>query len=687
MNATTLFQKGKVIRLCAFLVLVLCAVGSVSAMNKMKSEAAEGIHLGNSISTGELNELTSNIGTMGAIFRKLSYFGLYDNYQRSTNLTHDIYCGYFANLRAPFYYRSPSYEYDASWSDHRWNHFYSDRTIEYGELARSFWFVDHDFTGGTGTYLNAFYITRIYYAFLISTMTDTYGDLPLSDKHLQGIPDPRENSPAYRTQEEVFELIFDMLEDALQNMKPNQVGAYNLGDDDRCYGGDVYKWLRFANTLRLRLALRISNANPVLARRQGEAALANEYGLMQDQADNMKTIPNYAPVALGGENSGGDENIHALCSYSWSDAGMNKDLEVAYKTLSSVLDPRCEVSWYRPLATNSTVDVPIETTLDFLGSVSGDSEILGEATNPFIRYNKYSRLRSHGLDGKTLRDDAWFGLSRESVWLSYAESRFLLAEAALRTWSGTSKTAYAYFIEGIQASLSYYKIPASKQQEYLDGLAIHQAGNNPFLTTNRELMLEQIITQKWIAVFPNGNEGWAEFRRTDYPSFIALPLYNGSWDVPQGKFIKRISYPGEESLINENFPFLEEEVFQGDRLWWDVADTNDDNGVRVQPDNFREVISEVQLPEAADNRLLSLNYPNPFSSRTTFSYSIEKPGDVLFRIYDVSGKLINELSENNKQAGNYKLVIQADQLTNGVYYLQMTPSNGSAVTRKMVVSK
>lgn len=96
-------------------------------------------------------------------------------------------------------------------------------------------------------------------------------------------------------------------------------------------------------------------------------------------------------------------------------------------------------------------------------------------------------------------------------------------------------------------------------------------------------MLEQIITQKWLAVFPNGNEGWAEFRRTDYPALLNIVENNSDGDVPANKFIKRIKYPDSEGT-NENCPA---DNSQGARVWWDIADTNDDSGQRRQPNNFQ----------------------------------------------------------------------------------------------------
>ena len=105
---------------------------------------------------------------------------------------------------------------------------------------------------------------------------------------------------------------------------------------------------------------------------------------------------------------------------------------------------------------------------------------------------------------------------------------------------------------------------------------------------DKELMLEQIITQKWIAVFPNGNEGWAEFRRTDYPRLRNHIGHTGS-DVPATKFIKRVRYPNSELEQNiENIPAkYNTNDAQAVRIWWDVEDTNDDNGNRKKANNFR----------------------------------------------------------------------------------------------------
>ena len=150
-------------------------------------------------------------------------------------------------------------------------------------MIKTFWFCNKDY------YHNAFYITRIYYAFLMSAQTDTYGDIP-TQYYVKGALPPEENV-TYTRQEDVYKLIFQLLDQAITALHnpPTGVSLYKFtSSEDLCYGGDVDSWLRFANTLRLRLALRVSNVAPALAKEQGEKALKDPAGLMQNQKDNMK---------------------------------------------------------------------------------------------------------------------------------------------------------------------------------------------------------------------------------------------------------------------------------------------------------------------------------------------------------------------------------------------------------------
>lgn len=532
-----------------------------------------------------------------ATFRTFLYQGYYNDYQITTNLSHDIYAGYVANNQPKHAKKSPDYGYSDGWSGRRWSHFYTERSTEYRDLLRAYKFNDTP-----EKYRNMYYITRIYYAFLALANTDTYGDMPFRQYVQAKVPET--NNVEYDTQEQVYDAMFRMLEQAVDSIKPEDASQYKIDKDDICYFGDAEKWCRFANSMRLRMALRISNVNPERAKKEAEAALNNKYGLMKSNDDNMQTVPKHAPVEMGGEDGGGDENGLAMCSVAYGgESVLSKDMENLYRNLSNggkeytikkgrnnsetkKIDPRCLVSWYRSNMTAATLATGQDGLRnDFVGCLRG-------AQSPDISMDplKYSLTRTV-KDGasKDLPDDHWFNYSRPTVWFGYAESLFLKAEAALRGWTGADLTldAEGYFRAGVKASMDYYHIADADAQAYIDGLKVWDDG--VFSSGDREAILEAIITQKWMAVFPNGNEGWADFRRTDYPALLNQQTNFSGGDVPNGKQIKRLLYPNSESQ-NKYFiqhPNLQTNNTQGTRLWWDVADTNDAAGNRMKPNNFR----------------------------------------------------------------------------------------------------
>ena len=551
----------------------------------VENVSADGIDIDYTLTEHAMASLKGMEGAIGSIFANFTYEGLYNDYQTTTNLTHDIYAGYWGNNVSGFVNQAPTYSYTDGWSASRWKHFYDDRsTSEYSQLVKTFYFCNKDY------YHTAFYITRIYYAFLLSMQADTYGDIPVA-YYVKGAMPPEENV-TYTPQKEVYNILFQLLDQAITELHQENLPAvsqYDLGDNDKCYGGDVDKWRRFANTLRLRLALRVSNVDPALAQTQAKAALTDPAGLMQSQDDNMKQTPKRQYIA------GGNENIYALL-FSWTgNAVLSKEMERAYKNQAlkegaaadavtfnensenCYLDPRCEVLWFRPTPFDSLTTSPLPTEnlkKDFNGVMNGETNVGGSYLN------RYSANRCI-LSSDAMNKDYWWNLAREIVWMGYAESLFLKAEAALRWPSLVDETAEALYLKGIKASMDYYEIDADKANEYIS----HLDGVKAFAGGSKEEQLEQIITQKWIAVFPNGNEGWAEVRRTDYPRYLLAPVNgnNSNGEVASGKLIKRINYPNSESR-NPNKPG---NVNQGSRVWWDVADTMNDRGQWHTPNNFR----------------------------------------------------------------------------------------------------
>lgn len=552
----------------------------------VENVSADGIDIDYTLSEHAMASLKGMEGAIGSIFANFTYEGPYNDYQITTNLTHDVYAGYWGANVGSFVNQAPTYSYSDGWSSSRWKHFYDDRsTSEYSQLVKTFYFCNKDY------YHTAFYITRIYYAFLLSMQTDTYGDIPIS-YYVKGAMPPEENV-TYTAQKDVYGILFQLLDQAAVKLRPENIPAtsqYTLGDNDKCYNGDVNKWRRFANTLRLRLALRVSNVDPALAKAQAEAALKDPAGLMQSQEDNMKQTPKRQYIA------GGNENIYALL-FSWSgNAVLTKEMELAYKNQAlkegasadgtasfnnnsedCYLDPRCEILWFRPTPFDSLTSSPLpleNPKRDFNGVMNGETNVGGSYLN------RYSANRCI-LSSDAMNKDYWWNLAREIVWMGYSESLFLQAEAALRWPSLVDGTAESLYRKGIKASMDYYQIDAAKADNYIN----HLNGVKAFAGGSKEEQLEQIITQKWIAIFPNGNEGWAEVRRTDYPRYLLAPINgnNSNGEVASGKLIKRVNYPNSESRN----PKKPADVNQGSRVWWDVADTMNDNGEWRTPNNFR----------------------------------------------------------------------------------------------------
>lgn len=490
----------------------------------------DGIDIDYELSESALQSLQGTENAIGSVFANFTYEGVYNDYQVTTNLTHDFYAAYFANNVSGFVTDSPTYRYRDDWSKKRWEHFYDNRTVEeYSQLIKTFWFCGKD------RYHNAFYITRIYYAFLLSMLTDTYGAVPV-EYYVKGAM-PTDEKVKYMDQKDVYDTIFKLLDQAITKLHNTPATSqYSLGENDKCYAGDKEKWLRFANTLRLRLALRISNVAPEVAQEQGKKALEDPSGLMQSDDDNMKQTPKYSYI------TGGNENIYTLL-YNWSaNVVLSKEMEIAYKEQSSILDPRCEILWWRPTALEDlNQNEPKESDKDFNGCENGETALGGSYTTIYSPSRVFIKQDQRKLDRKH-----WWCYGREITWLGYSESLFLRAEAALRKWSAEDpKDLYK---KGIEASFSYYQIGTDKEgqgkiEEYMNNLK----GLEAFNGTDREAQLEQIITQKWIAVYPNGNEGWAEFRRTDYPRFMKTPKNgnNSGGEVPNGKIPQTLEISGQ----------------------------------------------------------------------------------------------------------------------------------------------
>lgn len=357
----------------------------------------------------------------------------------------------------------------------------------------------------------------------------------------------------YDSQQEAYNNFFKDLNEAIDILTPLKDSKSNdvFTKADLAYNGSYAKWLKFANTLRLRLALRIVKADAAKAQTEGEAALANVGGLLSAPTDNFN-------VNIG-------TTVHPLNTISdaWGDIRMGAPMESYLKGYD---DPRLP-KYFKP-ATDSLLK----------GQYKGIRN--GINIDAKSRYQGYSALAD--LPGKIQL-------------MTAAEAWFLKAEAALRGWAkaGDLKENYENGIitsfdqYGLTTATTYLGDDKKTPAPYIDPNAITPNENDvtstPWLSTITikwdngdpfDRKLERIITQKWISMFPEGQEAWSEFRRTGYPVLFPVIINTSGGKVSTNTFIRRVNIPPDEYLTNPQgvkraVATLGGPDNGGTRLWWD----------------------------------------------------------------------------------------------------------------------
>lgn len=348
-------------------------------------------------------------------------------------------------------------------------------------------------------------------------VTDLWGDVPYSQA-LQAEKDNGTAEPAYDPQSEIYPALLADLERAVGMIDP---GAESFGDEDLIYGGDMEAWRRFANSLRLRLAMRLSKVDPATAAAMFAAAADGAFASNDDNAVLVYagSPPNEHPVFEDSYRGGRDD--HAVS-------------KTLIDRLLALSDPRIAV-----YADPIPADKDGSDGWTYIGWYNG-------VDDP-VKADSVSRI------GAYWRKTA----SAPAVLMSYAEVLFLKAEAAVRGW-----------IPGDAAQLYADAIRASMEQYGISGDAVNAYLAHPSVAYNAATALEQIATQKWIALYGNGLEAYAEWRRTGYPALVPGPDNLNGDRIP-----RRLPYPTmEQNLNGANLKAAQDR--QGDtglngRVWWD----------------------------------------------------------------------------------------------------------------------
>ncbi len=455
-----------------------------------------------------------------------------------------------------------------------WNSVYSTYARNLADLIRIL--KNKDAESGTDDNANQIAIARILKAYFFSNLTDAYGDVPYFESCL-----PQEEvayAPKYDTQKSIYEDLFKELKEAAAQLDE---GKESFTKADIIYGGDVVKWRKLANSLRLRLALNVRYVDAAMA--TANMSDLNESNLITTPGDNafvmtandfiQNTNPNYNAQYSGLANVG-TSLTKRLATKTMVDIWQNND------------DPRL-----RLFADTAEAEWPGTAGYE-------DVEFFGYRGHPLLGDVPVEEKYPWGA-GSASR---WSLHMYAPVWpqpiISSQEVYFALAEAALfNIKTGDPQDLYA---KGVTEALNYavrwhdittpqledmfklYKPEWTPEQvaDYAAFHAVTQADADAFvasapvmtLTGTNEEKLEMIINQKIAGLYPTQTfEGWVNYRRTGYPRVQV----GHDGDDLQGVSPRRFMWPDEEELLNgDNYDEALQRIGGRDgmlnKIWWDA---------------------------------------------------------------------------------------------------------------------
>ncbi|MFV0540585.1 MAG: SusD/RagB family nutrient-binding outer membrane lipoprotein [Aestuariibaculum sp.] len=374
-------------------------------------------------------------------------------------------------------------------------------------------------------------IAKIQKVLIFSRLTDAYGDIPYSEAgkgFLEGI-----RFPKYDKQSDIYADMLETLESAATTLATDSSDS-SYGSADLLFSGDKTKWRKFANSLMLRLALRMVNVDNAAA--QSWATKAIERGVMTSNDD-------IAYVQYENSANDGGPNVNPLTK-SFTSRATNQ-VKIS-KTLMDFMkdrnDPRVSVLC-------STVDGDTDPALQF-------GQDINDATRSAA--NSKPNINIFGGSGVVVYDAPLF-------FQTYAEVEFMLAEAAER-WELAGGDVEAHYNAGVTAAMEYLSlyghgvgITPDQIMDYLD--------ENPFVPADA---LKMINEQYWVATFGNGIETFSNWKRSGYPVLVPADV---ATVLTGGEIPRRLPYPGSEKLNNPNNVAAAIEQQGGDslltRMWWD----------------------------------------------------------------------------------------------------------------------
>lgn len=454
------------------------------------------------------------------------------DYQIAQNLSHDLYSGYCAATLGSTNHNG-QYNFQQSWLNASWNFPYNGIMAAWKSLHQTA--QEHGLKE-----LDA--LAAIVKVEGMHRVADTFGPISYVNYGVSG---------QYDSLDKVYEKFFEELDQAIEVLGTyvsSDSNAKLMSDQDYIYAGDVSKWVKFANTLRLRLALRVVYANPELAKQEAEKSVQSAFGLIETKADRA-------------------ELSHQKLDYH------HPLQEIAYNFNNGDVRPGASIVTYM----NGLNDPRISKYFTAASDGKYHGVRIGITTSNMSSYQG-GKISNLNMDRA----------STPVVWMTAAESFFLRAEGALRGWN-MGGTAQEFYEAGVRASFEeneagsadqYLADKSSKPTRFEDNVGSDSYSISTQATpawdesAGFELKLERIITQKWIAIYPDGPEGWSEYRRTGYPKLIPVVKNSSNGTIDTDLQIRRLPYPETEKTNNSSgvasgIQELGGADTGGTKLWWD----------------------------------------------------------------------------------------------------------------------
>lgn len=374
----------------------------------------------------------------------------------------------------------------------------------------------------SGATVNQLAVARILKAWVYMNVTDIWGDIPYSEAVLGN----DNASPKYDEQSAIYTDLVKELKEASSQVNESLPRV----EGDIIYSGDMAKWRKFANSLLLRIGMRLSKVDAATGQQIVVDAL--NAGVFESKDDNALYRH------LEDENNAND---HYLNFVRRDDYAISNTL-ISYMqagNLSAIDDPRIG-KYANPAATPD----PLVTEVFYIGNYGG---------MPYGIDGGDALSLANGLSSQP--GDMVRSKTSPTIFMTYAETLFIKAEARERNWI-TTGTASELLEDAINASMDFWEVSSTDAQNYITGLV-------PNANT-----LEAIGTQKWLALYTQGITAWSNWRRTGFPALTPGPYTQETNQIPRRRAYNSDEYTLNGDNVRDAVSRQGADDFET-RIWWD----------------------------------------------------------------------------------------------------------------------